>query len=55
LLIRNVPGQFVVRRYDELFAANFQNGYEMLVRLDAAVVHAGGTSDQPIKTLQCHS
>jgi HK97 family phage major capsid protein len=55
LLIRNVPGQFVVRRYDELFAAKFQNGYEMLARLDAAVVHAGGSSDQPIKVLQCHS
>jgi HK97 family phage major capsid protein len=55
LLIRNVPGQFIVRRYDELFAANFQNGYEMLARLDGAVVHAGGSSDQPIKILQMHS
>jgi HK97 family phage major capsid protein len=55
LLIRNVPGQFVVRRYDELFAAKFQNGYEMLARLDGAVVHAGGSSDQPIKILQMHS
>jgi HK97 family phage major capsid protein len=55
LLIRNVPGQFVVRRYDELFAAKLQNGYEMIARLDGAVMHAGGSSDQPIKILQCHS
>jgi HK97 family phage major capsid protein len=55
LLIRNVPGQFVVRRYDELFAAKWQNGYEMIARLDGAVMHAGGSSDQPIKILACHS
>jgi HK97 family phage major capsid protein len=55
LLIRNVPGEMIIRRYDELFAANFQNGYEMIVRLDSAIMHAGGSGDDPIKVLQCHS
>lgn len=56
LVIRNVPSEAVIRRYDELFmASNFAKGFEMLFRADAAVVQAGGSGDNPIQVLQCHS
>jgi hypothetical protein len=35
--------------------ANMQKGFEMLFRADAAIMHAGGSGDDPIKVLQCHS
>ena len=54
-LIRHVPTEAVIRRYDELFAANMQVGYEMVFRADSAIMHAGGSGDDPIKILQCHS
>jgi HK97 family phage major capsid protein len=55
LLIRHVPTEAVIRRYDELYMANMQKGFEMLFRADAAIMHAGGSGDDPIKVLQCHS
>jgi HK97 family phage major capsid protein len=55
LLIRNVPSEAVIRRYDELYMQNMQRGYEMLFRADAAIMHAGGSGDDPIKVLACHS
>jgi HK97 family phage major capsid protein len=55
LLIRHVPTQAVIRRYHELYMANMQKGFEMLFRADAAIMHAGGSGDDPIKVLQCHS
>jgi HK97 family phage major capsid protein len=54
-LIRHVPTEAVVRRYDELFMRNMQVGYEMLFRADSAIMHAGGSGDDPIKILQCHA
>jgi HK97 family phage major capsid protein len=54
-LVRHVPTEAVIRRYDELFAANMQVGYEMVFRADSAIMHAGGSGDDPIKILQCHS
>jgi HK97 family phage major capsid protein len=54
-LIRHVPTEAVVRRYDELFMKNMQLGYEMLFRADSAIMHAGGPGDDPIKILQCHA
>jgi HK97 family phage major capsid protein len=54
-LIRHVPTEAVIRRYDELFMGNFQRGYEMLFRADAKIMHAGGSGDDPLKILQCHS
>ena len=50
-LIRHVPTEAVVRRYEELFMANMQYGYEMLFRADAKIMHAGGSGDDPIKAL----
>jgi HK97 family phage major capsid protein len=55
LLIRHVPTEAVIRRYDELYMANMQKGFEMLFRADALIMHAGGSGDDPIKVLQCHS
>jgi HK97 family phage major capsid protein len=55
LLIRHVPSEAEVRRYDELYAFNFQVGYEMILRADPKVMHAGGAGDNPIVALQCHS
>jgi HK97 family phage major capsid protein len=54
-LVRHVPTEAVVRRYDELFMVNNQVGYEMLFRADSAIMHAGGSGDDPIKILQCHA
>jgi HK97 family phage major capsid protein len=48
LLIRNVPTEAVLLRYEELYMANHQVGYEMLFRADAKIVHAGGAGDNPI-------
>ena len=53
--IRHVPNQAVVRRYDELYMASHQVGYEMILRADAQILHAGGSGDDPIKKLTCHS
>jgi HK97 family phage major capsid protein len=55
LLIRNVPSDVVVRRYDELYLQAYQIGYEMIFRADAMTMHAGGSSDFPIVALQCHA
>jgi HK97 family phage major capsid protein len=55
LIIRNVPTEALVRRYDELYMQNMQVGYEMLFRGDAEIMHAGGSGDDPIKVLTCHS
>jgi HK97 family phage major capsid protein len=55
LLIRHVPAEAVIRRYDELYMANMQKGFEMIFRADALIMHAGGSGDDPIKVLQCHS
>jgi len=52
-IIRHVPTEAVVIRYDELFMANMQRGYEMLFRADARIMHAGGSGDDPIKALKC--
>ena len=38
LLVRNVPTEAVIRRYDELYMANMQVGYEMLFRADAQIL-----------------
>jgi hypothetical protein len=54
-LIRHVPTEAVVRRYDELFMVNHQVGFEMIFRADSALLHAGGSGDDAIKILQCHS
>jgi len=54
-LIRHVPTEAAVIRYDELFMANMQKGYEFLFRADAKIMHAGGSGDDPIKKLVCHS
>ncbi len=50
-LIRHVPTEALVRRYDELFTANMQLGYEMIVQADSAIMHAVGSGDDPIKAL----
>jgi HK97 family phage major capsid protein len=55
LLVRHVPAEAVIRRYDELYMANMQKGFEMLFRADALIMHAGGSGDDPIKVLQCHA
>ena len=55
LLIRNVPSDVVVRRYDELYLQAYQIGYEMIFRADAMTMHAGGSGDNPIVALQCHA
>jgi len=55
LLIRNVPSDVIVRRYDELYLQAYQIGYEMLFRADAMTMHAGGSGDNPIVALQCHA
>jgi len=52
-IIRHVPTDAIVRRYDELYMQNFQKGYEMLFRADASIMHAGGAGDDPIKALDC--
>lgn len=59
IIIRNVPTEAVIRRYDELFlASNTSVGYEMLIRADAAIVHAGRApnsssgGDDPIQGLR---
>jgi HK97 family phage major capsid protein len=54
-LIRHVPTEAMVRRYDELFMPNHQVGYEMLFRADPKIMHAGGSGDDPIKALACHA
>jgi HK97 family phage major capsid protein len=54
-LVRHVPTEAIVRRYDELFMANLQVGFEMLFRADAKIMHAGGSGDAPIQALQCHA
>ena len=54
-LIRHVPTEAVVRRYDELYLQNYQVGYEMLFRADPKTMHAGGSGDNPIVALQCHA
>lgn len=54
-LIRNVPTETQVRRFDELFMANHQLGYELVMRADSAIMHAGGSGDDPIKVLQMHA
>jgi HK97 family phage major capsid protein len=54
-LIRNVPTMAIVWRFDELFMKNYQLGWEMTIRADSKIVHAGGAGDDPIKVLQCHS
>jgi HK97 family phage major capsid protein len=54
-IIRHVPTEAAVIRYDELFIANMQKGYEMLFRADARIMHAGGSGDDPIKALKCHA
>ena len=54
-IVRHVPTEAVVRRYDELFMVNHQVGYEMLFRGDAKIMHAGGSGDDPIKVLANHS
>ncbi len=53
-LIRHVPTEAAVIRYDELFMVNMQKGYEMLFRADAKIMHTGGSGDDPIKALKCH-
>lgn len=55
LIVRNVPAESVVLRYDELFMQNFEKGYEMLFRADAKILHAGGSGDDPLAVLQCHA
>jgi HK97 family phage major capsid protein len=55
LLIRHVPTEAVIRRYDELYMANMQKGFEMLFRADSLIMHAGGSGDDPLKVLACHS
>jgi HK97 family phage major capsid protein len=55
LIVRNVPTEAVVRRYDELYLANMQVGYEMLFRADAQILHAGGSGDNPIQALKNHA
>jgi len=45
----------MIRRFDELYMQSIQVGYEMLFRADARIMHAGGSGDDPIKALQCHS
>ena len=52
-IIRHVPTEAGVIRYDELFMV--QKGYEMLFRTDAKIMHAGGSGDDRIKALKCHS
>jgi HK97 family phage major capsid protein len=54
-LIRNVPTMAIVWRFDELFMKNYQLGWEMTIRADSKIVHAGGSEDDPIKVLQCHT
>jgi len=54
-IIRHVPTEAAVIRYDELFMVNMQKGYEMLFRADAKIMHAGGSGDDPIKALKCHA
>lgn len=54
-IIRHVPTEAAVIRYDELFMVNLQRGYEMLFRADAKIMHAGGSGDDPIKALKCHA
>lgn len=51
LMVRNVPSEAVLRRYDELYMLNHQVGYEMIARMDAQILHAGGSGDDPIKGL----
>ena len=55
LIVRNVPTEAVIRRYDELYMANMQVGYEMLFRADAQILHAGGSGDNPIQALRNHA
>lgn len=55
LIVRNVPTEAVVIRYDELFMENMHYGYEMLFRADAKIMHAGGSGDDPLGVLQCHA
>jgi HK97 family phage major capsid protein len=54
-IIRHVPVEAQVIRYDELYMQNLQKGYEMLFRGDAKIMHAGGSGDDPIKALKCHA
>jgi HK97 family phage major capsid protein len=54
-LIRHVPTEAAVLRYDELYMQTYQVGYEMRFRADPKTMHAGGGSDNPIVALQCHS
>ena len=54
-MIRHVPTEAAVIRYDELFMVANQVGYEMLFRADAKIMHAGGSGDDPLKKLVCHS
>jgi predicted phage gp36 major capsid-like protein len=55
LLIRHVPAEAAIRRYDELYMVAMAKGFEMIFRADAAIMHAGGSGDDPIKVLQCHA
>jgi hypothetical protein len=34
---------------------NMQFGFEMILRADAKIMHAGGSGDDPIKALACPS
>ncbi len=54
-IIRHVPTEAAIIRYDELFMPNMQRGYEMLFRADAKIMHSGGSGDDPIKALVCHT
>jgi HK97 family phage major capsid protein len=52
-IIRHVPTEAAVIRYDELFMANKQRGFGILFRADARIMHAGGSGDNPSVALKC--